>query len=178
MRGNVKGPAAAGSLAGALTIRGFSLADVDAVLALEQAVREAPHWSRGEYELMAAAQAPAAEAMSGRTALVAEVDGRIGGFVVVRHVRLSEGESVCELESIVVGAEYRRRGVGWHLLSSALEVARRESNGRVEVEVRESNAAAIRLYARAGLVVEGRRRNYYSDPDEDALLMGRDLRGL
>jgi ribosomal-protein-alanine N-acetyltransferase len=42
----------------------------------------------------------------------------------------------------------------------------------MELEVRISNRAAIALYERAGFVQDGRRRGYYRDPEEDAVLMG------
>jgi ribosomal-protein-alanine N-acetyltransferase len=50
--------------------------------------------------------------------------------------------------------------------------AQRQGARRMELEVRISNRAAIALYERAGFVQDGRRRGYYRDPEEDAVLMG------
>lgn len=93
---------------------------------------------------------------------VVEVDGKVRGWAAVRS--LGEGES--ELLEIEVAEGFRRRGLARALLAEALA-------GTVFLEVREGNAAAIALYSTLGFVATGRRKDYYSGPREDALVMER-----
>ncbi|MCA1772150.1 MAG: ribosomal protein S18-alanine N-acetyltransferase [Halomonas sp.] len=83
-----------------------------------------------------------------------------------------------ELQAIGVRPEQRGQGVGDQLLKAVLAVAARWQSERVLLEVRESNAAAIRLYKGAGFQQDGCRRNYYPAAEgaagrESALLMSR-----
>jgi len=104
------------------------------------------------------------------------VGGISGGFLVARGVG---GD--WEIENIVVSAHLRRQGVGTDLLKSFLaRVGKREASESssaqsaaktVHLEVRESNLAARELYTRMGFVPAGRRKGYYSDPPEDAILL-------
>ncbi|QNI01864.1 ribosomal protein S18-alanine N-acetyltransferase [Halomonas sp. SH5A2] len=85
-----------------------------------------------------------------------------------------------ELQAIGVRPEQRGQGVGDRLLKAVLAVAARWQSERVLLEVRESNAAAIRLYQGAGFQQDGFRRNYYPAADggagqESALLMSRSV---
>ena len=76
-----------------------------------------------------------------------------------------------EIIHLVIDAPYRGQGMGRTLLNHILMLARQKQCRRILLEVRESNTAAIRLYTAAGFVVVGRRANYYSDTQEDALLL-------
>ncbi|HEY0757661.1 MAG TPA: GNAT family N-acetyltransferase [Acidisarcina sp.] len=147
-----------------------------------------------------------AEALS-RIGLVAEIEHTLQGFAVLRHLDLPPAstpdqpasalelqslgnldpfnsskvidnqESTTELESILVGASSRRRGIGKALMKAAIELARQSRSARLELEVRASNAAALQLYSSSGLHQQGRRPRYYSAPEEDAILMAIDLPG-
>jgi len=150
-----------------LVIRRMAADDVDAVLELERGSEGAPHWTRAEY--LACLEAAGDSALR-RFGFVALADGVLAGFAVVRRVA-ALGESEAELESIVVVAALRGRGIGAGLLAVSMDLARVEGAGRLDLEVRASNLAAIRLYARAGLVEIGRRRGYYRSPEDDAVLM-------
>ena len=77
-----------------------------------------------------------------------------------------------ELENLAVLPVSRRRGVGAALLATLLEEARARHAERILLEVRASNQSAIRLYAQAGFQLLARRRGYYQNPTEDALLFG------
>lgn len=77
-----------------------------------------------------------------------------------------------ELENLAVLPVWRRRGVGAALLATLLEEARARHAERILLEVRASNQSAIRLYAQAGFQLLARRRGYYQNPTEDALLFG------
>ena len=67
--------------------------------------------------------------------------------------------------------EFRRRGVGRGLLSALVAQARCLGAERILLEVRDSNQTAIRFYGSEGFQLLGRRRGYYRNPDEDALIL-------
>lgn len=78
------------------------------------------------------------------------------------------------INTLAVGPAHRRRGVATFLLREVMAEAARDGARRATLEVRESNAAALELYARLGFQVTARRRNYYTNPVEDALILWRD----
>jgi ribosomal-protein-alanine N-acetyltransferase len=102
-----------------------------------------------------------------RVGWVAEVEGAVVGFVVVNCVG-----SVAEMESLAVLWAARRRGVGRGLCMEGMEWARGVGATSMELEVRASSKAALGLYQSLGFVEHGRRRGYYREPAEDAVLMG------
>jgi ribosomal-protein-alanine N-acetyltransferase len=108
--------------------------------------------------------------------LVAETLADVLGFVVVQ----SAGGNA-ELEAVAVKAEARRRGVARSLCGQAIAWSRKgnESPGATEMhlEVRAGNAAALSFYQKLGFIEQGRRRGYYRDPEEDAVVMGLVLNG-
>ncbi len=96
---------------------------------------------------------------------VAELGGRVVGFVVCRSV--VEGES--EVLSLVVDPALRRRGIGKQLMMELLGGL----PGTWFLEVRESNTAARKLYEHLGFQEIARRSNYYQDTGETAVVMRR-----
>lgn len=70
-----------------------------------------------------------------------------------------------------VHPDWRRQAIGRHLLLNLAELSMAIGARRMTLEVRESNAAAQALYRAFGFEVAGRRRAYYSDDGEDALVM-------
>ena len=84
-------------------------------------------------------------------------------------LRVVAGEG--ELLRIAVHPDVRRQGVGRILLRGVLSAIADACPLGVYLEVRASNVAARQLYARAGFVESGRRRDYYEGPREDAILM-------
>lgn len=100
------------------------------------------------------------------TLLAAEgADGTLLGYGEVRTV-VDEGT----LERIAVAPQYRRRGVAEAILRRFLRDGR-EKLAFLTLEVRAGNAPAIALYEKLGFRVVGRRKNYYRELHEDALLM-------
>jgi ribosomal-protein-alanine N-acetyltransferase len=75
---------------------------------------------------------------------------------------------------IAVDHDLRRRGLATVLMQHLLADAAREGAQRALLEVRRSNQPAIRLYESLGFVVAGVRRNYYTQPEEDALVLQKD----
>lgn len=92
------------------------------------------------------------------------------GFIAAR---VSAGE--LHVNNIGVREMYRRNGVGGALLGRVLEVAGSYGVRSALLEVRSANEVAQTLYRRYGFEVMGRRRNYYRDPTDDALVMSRRL---
>ena len=146
-----------------MQIRAATPADADAVIAIAHATatHTAGRWSREQYARLFR---PTAEDLP-REVLVVEHEGAIAGFLV----GLAVG-SEWELENIVVQPELRGRGLGEELVTAFLERAKEQGAERVDLEVRESNAAGRSLYERCGFSESGRRRGYYQDPPEDAIL--------
>ena len=98
-------------------------------------------------------------------------DGTVLGYGMVRAV-LDEG---C-LERIAVVPAYRRQGVAEELLSAFLRFGQAHL-AFLTMEVREGNAPAIALYEKLGFREVGRRKNYYPESKEDAVLMTVEFRG-
>ncbi|HXM34089.1 MAG TPA: ribosomal protein S18-alanine N-acetyltransferase [Pyrinomonadaceae bacterium] len=90
----------------------------------------------------------------------------IAGYVVAR---LAAGE--LHINNLAVREKHRQRGIGTALLTRVLEEAAEADAFVAFLEVRAGNAAAQAFYERCGFQVVGRRRNYYPEPREDALIM-------
>ncbi len=97
---------------------------------------------------------------------VAELNGKVAGFVVCRM--LPQGES--EVLSLVVDPAARRRGVGTRLMQAVLDQAPATT---WYLEVRESNWPARKLYIKLGFLDVATRPNYYQDTGETAVVMRR-----
>lgn len=93
------------------------------------------------------------------------------GREVVGYVGLSQMADVGHLVNLAVRPANRRAGVGTVLLDRALQAARERGLVEVTLEVRDSNLEARRFYEDMGFAVVGRRRGYYTDTKEDAVLM-------
>lgn len=98
--------------------------------------------------------------------LVAEEQGETLGYVGCQTV-LDEGY----ITNVAVAPDARRRGVARALLQELAERAETQGLTFVTLEVRQSNAAAIALYTGQGYVQVGIRRDFYREPQEDAVLM-------
>lgn len=140
------------------TIRPMALADLPAVVEIDR-LSFALAWSENSFrkELSENDQAHF---------FVAESAGRVVGaagywFIV----------DECHISTLAVHPDWRRQGVGALLLQSLLQHARALGAVMATLEVRVSNAAAIRLYQKHGFAPNRRRRAYYRDNQEDALEM-------
>lgn len=100
--------------------------------------------------------------------LVAEADGEIAGSAGMRVV-YGEGD----IDNVVVARKYRGNGIAKALISELIALGESEGIKEFTLEVRVSNAAAIRVYENAGFTSAGVRPRFYEDPVEDALIMWR-----
>jgi ribosomal-protein-alanine N-acetyltransferase len=135
--------------------------EIDGVIAVEQASFTNP-WTREMY---------LAELQHGERAhfLLAKDDGRIVAFVSYWYV-----VDELHINNLAVLPSHRRSGIASDLLTRLLAEGTRAGVRRLLLEVRQSNDAAQRLYARFGFVVGGVRKGYYTHPSEDALVLWRD----
>ena len=96
--------------------------------------------------------------------LAAQLGDELLGYVIC-----SRYDQVWHLMNIAVAPERQRRGIASALIGRLLE--RTGEQGRITLEVRRSNVAAVALYERHGFRSAGLRRRYYQDNGEDALIM-------
>lgn len=96
---------------------------------------------------------------------------------VVGYICLWEVADELHVTNIAVHPDHRRRGIARALLTRVLDDARRRPVRLVILEVRPSNTEALALYESFGFRVVGRRRGYYYDTGEDALVMEMGLDG-
>ncbi len=132
-----------------IQLRPAESCDIDAIWAIQSASLEASQWHRDDYFAF--------------DCNVAQVDGRIAGFLVSRA--LVPGER--EILNIAVDPEYRRLGIAQELIRA--EVLR--NRGIHILEVRESNLAARALYRKMGFREVGLRPGYYENPVETGIVM-------
>ena len=145
-----------------VTVRNAAVGDLAAIHAIECASFGDP-WSLETFRGLLA-HPPA------RIEVAVGAADEVLGYAVAWYVA-----DEAEIANIAVAAHARRRGVGALLLDRILETAAEFRARTVFLEVRESNAEARTLYGARGFEVVGRRKRYYRQPDEDALIMRRTL---
>ncbi len=142
-----------------MRIRHATPADIPAMMALEKHAATAAHWTTEQYEAVFFSQAPS------RVVLILEEESELKAFIAGRVL-----DKEWEIENVAVAGPARRHGLGSRLLGEFLDLARSRSAEAVFLEVRESNLAARRLYEKWAFVESGRRKSYYRDPHEDAMV--------
>ena len=134
--------------------------DITAILAIETRSNPVP-WSR---------QLFVKELDRHEGAMLVAVDGdEVVGFIACA----GQGDS-WHILNVTVHPEHRRRGIGGLLVDGVISALDGRPYDRYTLEVRVSNDAAIRLYRQRGFVDCGVRPRYYSDNQEDALIMWRE----
>lgn len=142
-------------------IRKMTGRDLDEIMLIELESFTLP-WSRQSYE----------NELSNRyaTYMVADHEGVVaayGGMWVVADE--------AHITNVAVAPRYRRQGMGTKVLQALLNTAGQKRVSRIFLEVRASNDAAFKLYSGQGFAPTGVRKQYYSDNDEDAIVMMRQL---
>jgi ribosomal-protein-alanine N-acetyltransferase len=143
---------------GALDIRRLTYADLPELIAIERRAFPTP-WSLAMFVLELSKPAS--------VCLAALRGGQMVGFLIC-----SRYDTVWHIMNVAVDPDRRRQRIATALLTDLL----RRIDGvdaRFTLEVRESNAGAIELYERFGFRAAGRRRRYYQDNNEDAVIMWR-----
>jgi ribosomal-protein-alanine N-acetyltransferase len=144
----------------AVQIRSLRLADLDAVVAIEQRAYPTA-WSRSMF---------ASELAKSTSVCLGAAEGtRLVGYAInSRYV------DAWHVMNVAVDPNYQRRGIATQLLQRLFELTAGDGRRGYTLEVRVSNAGAIRLYEQLGFERSGLRRAYYTDNREDALIMWRD----
>jgi len=140
---------------GGLRLRRLSYSDLPAVISIERRSFPTP-WSLAMFVLELSKP-------SGICLAAEDDEGLVGYLVCSRY------EQVWHLMNVAVSPEHRRRGVATELIQRLFEEA--GAGSRFTLEVRVSNIGAIAMYERFGFRSAGRRRRYYNDNGEDALIM-------
>jgi ribosomal-protein-alanine N-acetyltransferase len=137
-----------------VVIRPVRPEDLPTLLEIEHASFSSPRWKAPDFLQ--------------NDCVVAELDGKIAGFLVSREIYSSDSQYAAEREilNLAVATPFRRLGIATALLSHELNLAR-----EVFLEVRESNTGAQTLYRKLGFREVGRRENYYESPAERAIVM-------
>jgi ribosomal-protein-alanine N-acetyltransferase len=145
-----------------LQIRKMDLEDISAVLQIDRQSFPVP-WTERTYRLELTGNPSAhflvAEIPTGQRM---KVVGYLGYWLVVDEAHIS---------TLAVDPRIRRKGIGSHLLKTAVRSAARQGADRVSLEVRNTNAGAIAMYERMGFELHSRKPEYYRDNGEDALVM-------
>ena len=149
-----EGPTA-GDPAGGLEIRRLAYSDLPSVLAIERRSFPTP-WALAMFVLELSKPSGICLAATGSRGLV--------GYLVC-----SRYADVWHLMNVAVMPDHRRAGIATTLIQRLFEEAGEDA--RYTLEVRTSNAEAIAMYRRFGFRSAGRRRRYYHDNGEDALIM-------
>ena len=141
-----------------MIIRKAELADIPRLVELSSETHTASQWNAQQFLRLINA--------SEKLCLVADEEDRAYGFAIA-GIAADE----MEIENILVAESHRLRGWGRELLQRLLDHAREHAIKKVFLEVRESNLPAIMLYRSFGFRETGRRKDYYSNPTEDALML-------
>jgi [ribosomal protein S18]-alanine N-acetyltransferase len=141
-----------------IEIRRLTYADLPQVIAVERRAFPTP-WSLAMFVLELSKPAG--------ICLAATLDDRIVGYLIC-----SRYDTVWHLMNVAVDNRLRRQGIAGALIERLFELADAPSE-QYTLEVRTSNDPAIKLYEGFGFRSAGRRRGYYHDNREDALIMWR-----
>lgn len=152
-----------------IQIRGMLVSDIEALLAIQSSSPEAAWWSQEAYRAIAG--------LAGNIrCLVANVKRNesngaaisriVAGFACFRVIGPE-----AELLNLAVLPEFRRRGVGRQLLSAVIRDVIQDGANDLFLEVRASNVAALAFYGQLGWAVSGQRPGYYTNSQEDALIL-------
>lgn len=141
-----------------VSIRKMTVEDLAAVVELDQVSFSLP-WPERSFRFEVTDN-PASRCW------VAELDGKIVAMIVVWLI-----VDEAHVATLATHPEHRRQGIARRLLAHALLNLLQEGARSSFLEVRESNLGAQEMYRRFGYEDVGRRRRYYRDNDEDAILM-------
>jgi [ribosomal protein S18]-alanine N-acetyltransferase len=140
-----------------MVIRNMTEADLPEVCAIENDTFSEP-WSKEDF------LSSMKEKNNGY--LVAEIDGKVVGYCGYWGIA---GEGY--IYNVAVKNEFRNQKIGYIMLNTLLKDSKNRGISSFTLEVRITNQAAIRLYKALGFERAGIRRDFYSKPKEDAVIM-------
>ena len=145
-------------------VRKVRKGDIDRIIDIERSWHHLSHWSVDSYYRLLNDD-------SFTSSFVAEIDDDAGKQKIVGFVIFHIAADVSEIYNIAVENSHARSGIGWELMSAAIHESGRRNASKVILEVRKSNDPAINFYLKFSFKIAGERKNYYSNPVEDAYVM-------
>ena len=135
--------------------------DLDQVVQIEKDSMPSP-WSKELFE----------EELHRQAAhyFVVEEEGQVAGYM-----GYWEAPQEAHIINLAIGPKFRKRGLGLRMVEACLDYAAKRGARLATLEARESNAAARRLYEKCGFRFVAIRKKYYSDNQEDAVVMMREI---
>lgn len=140
-----------------MLIRKMTEADLPEVLTIEQETFSDP-WSEEDFR--------SSIEEANNAYIVAVIDGYVVGYCGYWGV-IGEGY----IYNVAVKKEFRRHKIGYQLMKNLINESTSRGITSFTLEVRYSNEAAIRLYESLGFIRAGIRRDFYTKPKEDAVIM-------
>ena len=140
-----------------MLIRDMTVADLDEVYAIEKETFSDP-WSKTS--LLESISDP------NNHYIVTITDGIIVGYCGYWGIA-GEGH----IYNVAVKESHRGQGIGYRMLDYLITQARSRGITSLTLEVRQSNEPAIQLYKKLGFIEAGIRKEFYSNPSEDAIIM-------
>lgn len=101
---------------------------------------------------------------------VLEVEGKVAGYM-----GYWEAPQEAHIINLAIGPDFRKKGLGFQMMDYCMEYARKRGAGLATLEVRQSNEAAQALYEKMGFRTVAIRKQYYSDNQEDAIVMIKEM---
>ena len=152
-----------------LRIRQMELNDIQAIMEIEDRSFPLPYsagiWEREKRNSLSRTLV----AVDDRGDETAELRGYLNFWLILDEA---------EIHRIAVKEECRRSGIAGSLLNEMFKVLRDMGIVSVHLEVRQSNHDAIKLYEKFGFMIKGRRKGYYQETGEDALILAADVKGI
>ena len=140
------------------TITRVSPQDFSTIVALDRVGNPQSAWIEEDYERITSSQ-------------LCHMWGAYHQVTLVAYIGVFQLVDIYEVISIITDKAHQRRGLGRRLLQTVIKEAYNTGSIReIHLEVRSSNTYARTLYQKVGFIEQGIRKQYYSDPREDAIL--------
>ena len=149
-------------------IRRVRKGDIDRIIDIERSWHHLSHWSIESYYRLLNDD-------SFTSSFVAEIEDANGRPYIVGFVIFHIVADVSEIYNIAVENSHARSGIGKQLMAAAIHESGCRNAEKVILEVRKSNNPAINFYLKFDFKIAGERKNYYSNPVEDAYVMELDV---
>lgn len=106
---------------------------------------------------------------------VAKLESKVVGFLISRLITINTKLLQSLKFSIAVKPIFQQQGIGQRLINQLLDATRKIASKTFWLEVRESNIRAIKFYKRNGFNIVSKRKSFYSNPNEDGIIMNKVL---
>ncbi len=97
-----------------------------------------------------------------------KIAGYIGGWLITDELHIT---------NLAIAKEFRGLGIAQHLIDKIIQYSKDRGINRATLEVRASNNSAMNLYRKKGFTSVGYRPNYYTNNNEDAMIMWKEIKG-